>query len=248
MLAQVWPISWQAAIGTRLPGISELIDHRRRRVLLRQMGLRTTYRVLTIYSFALGILGIFLLTVTNRVGQRLTFGKPLIGTNWLSSGLINMLQQVVVGVAMLGGAMLVGGPLPQKSAELIDDFARRFLGEKRLNFEFRPSYGALLVARLAVIVPLCLTVGLLSSERRLSLAGEILCVMTRFIAAACLIACASGALATWLSRKKLRWPVTFWFALWVVPEIARLVSPSTPTLRSATSWFLTTAAGTWGPH
>lgn len=212
------------------------------------MGLTTTYRVLTIYSFALGIFGILLLTATNRIVQRTVFGHALIGMNWVSSGLINMLQGVVVGVAVLGGALLVGGPLPPRSADLIDDFARRYAGENHHILEINPTYGAVLLARLAVIVPLCLTVGLLFSERRLTLGGEILGVMSRFIAAVFLVACVSGALATWLSHMNLRRPVTFWFALWVIPEFARLVAPSTPTLRSAFSWFLTTAAGTWRPH
>ncbi len=202
--------------------------------------------MLTAYSLALGIPGCALLAVASHWVPEATSGRAWLGTNIVRAGLINWLQGIVLGVVAIGGAILIRGPFPQKSIEILDDFGQRFSGQGHIGLKVRPIHGALLLARLAAIVPLCIILGSLIGEKRLNLSVNILGVMSRFLAAVLLFACICGAAATWLNQRKLRWPVTTWFAIWIVPEIVRLGVPESPTCRSIFGWFVSTAIGTWG--
>ena len=160
---------------------------------------------------------------------------------------MDWLQGIILGVVVIAGAILIRGPIPNSSLEIFSDFANRYFGRQQLELNFHPAHGALLLARLAAIAPLCITTGLLIGERRLNVSLNILDVMGRVLAATMLFACVCGAAATWLNQRKLRRPLATWVAIWIVPEIVRLVAPDSPTCRSIFGWLLATVVGPWGP-
>jgi hypothetical protein len=204
--------------------------------------------MLTLYSFALGIPGCAFLAVAGHLGQRTTSAVSWIGTDWAFAGLMSGLQGIVVGTAAIGGAILVRGPLPIGAAEVIDDFELRFVGPGHHGLKVRSVHGAMLLARLTSIVPLCWTAGLLIGERNLILSLRILGMMSCFVSAALLVACICGALATWLNQRRLHGSLAIWFTAWVAPEVVRLFAPESPTCRSLFDWFLSAATGSWVIH
>lgn len=217
------------------------------RLIIRQISQKRSIRLLTFYSFALGIPLSVALAFMSHWGSQSTSGRSWIATNLISTQLTSWLQGVVLGVAAVGGAILVRSPLPNGVEEIIDDFARRFTSRGHGGLKVQPLHGAILLARLVCIVPLCLTAGVLVGERKLSVAIQFAAAMCRFIAAGASMAFVCGALAIWMHQRKLRWPLTTWFTLWVAPEIVRLFAPESPSCRSVFFWILSAAAGSWGP-
>jgi hypothetical protein len=151
-----------------------------------------------------------------------------------------------MAVVFIGGSMLVLGPLPRRSRELLGDFAGRYQGTRDLGLVIRPLHGALLLARLAIIVPVWIAAGLIIGEADFHLGSHLMGVMSRFIASTLLLGCLCGALAIWLYKRKLRWPFVTWLALWIAPEVIRLIAPGSPTFRTVFVWLFSTQLGNWG--
>jgi hypothetical protein len=221
---------------------------REQQILLRQMSQRTGFRLLNAYSVALGIGGLAALSFMDRTGRRSAIGHFWLDAHSVSNAFTRYAVEIVLAVTAIGGAIIVRSPLPGTTAALLGDFARRFRGPLNACFTVRPAHGAWLLARVALIVPLFLAIGFLISVRRFDVMTRSLGSLVSFAVAVSIVACVCGALAAWLSSKSLRWPVSTWWAIWVVPEIVRLIAPDTPTCHSMFTWLLLSAAGSWGSH
>ena len=213
--------------------------------LLRQMNQRATVRMLTLYSYSIALPGCVLLAVRSHWGPLSSGGPSWLASSAILARLTHWLQGAVFVVVLIGGSILVTGPVPQRSSEVLDDFAGRYLG-RNIGLIIRPWHGALLLARLAVIVPFWVGAGLVIGEANFHLGTHLLNIMSHFITGTLLLACPCGALAIWLNQRELRWPLGTWLAIWIVPEIFRLTLPESPTLRTVFGWFLSTTVGSWG--
>ncbi len=220
---------------------------RERQILLRQMSQRTGFRLLNAYCVALGVSGLAAMSFIDRTGRRLAVGHSWLDSQLASNAFTRYAAEMVLAITAIGGALIVRSPLPGTTATLLGDFARRFRGPQDASFTVRPIHGAWLLARVALIVPLFLAVGFLISVRRFDVMTRSLGPLVSFFVAVSIVAGVCGALAVWLSSKSLRWPVSIWWAIWVVPEIVRLIAPDTPTCHSMFTWLLL-SAGPWGFH
>ena len=212
------------------------------------MSQRTSFHLLAAYCLALGISGGAIFALGARISQRMSLGRYWLETGLVSRVTTDYLEGIVLAVIAFGGAIVVRAPLPQELLILLDDFSRRFMGQREFALNIRPVHGALLLARLTAIVPLFVIVGLLIGERRLDIAFSLAGALTRFLIVALIISGTCGGLAAWLGLKRLRWPLTTWFAIWVIPEIVRLAVPGSPTCRTTFSWLLSAAASSWSPN
>ena len=224
------------------------MTQRELRFLLRQMSQRTSVRLLTSYCFAIGLSGLVFLSLAGHLGKGDRPGRSWFELSFITNTLASQVEQIILLSTAIGGAILVRSPLPQISRELLEDFSRRFNGLRKFSLTIRPVHGALLLTRLVVIVPACLAVGLLIGERKLNTALNMVSSMLGLVIATGLIAGICGAFATWLCSKNLRWPMTTWFAIWIVPELLRLIAPDSPTCRSMFTWLLSSAAHGWSSN
>ena len=218
------------------------------RFLLRQMNQRSSLRLLTSYCVAIGLSGLIFVSLAGHFGKGSTSGRSWPLASSLSNALASQAQGIVLLITAIGGAILVRSPLPRVSRDLLDDFARRFSGRRELGHAIQPMHGALVLARLAVIVPACLAIGWLIGERKLDTALNLALPMLGFVVATGFIGGICGAFATWLGSRNLRWPLTTWFAIWIVPEMLRLLAPESPTCRSIFTWLLSAASRGWGTN
>ncbi len=84
--------------------------------------------MLAVYSYSIALPGCVFFAVRNHGGRLSRDGQ-----SWLASGeglarLTSWLQGAVMAIVLVGGSMLVLGPLPRRSRELLDDLAGRYQG------------------------------------------------------------------------------------------------------------------------
>jgi hypothetical protein len=215
------------------------------RFTLRQMSDRASIRVLTAYVWTIAVTGFVLVVITGSHGQ-----APLNGRNWpaldaIGFELFAYLRGVCVAVVAIAGAILVHSLLPAKATEVLDDFSQRFFGYHFAR-HVRPIHGALLIAKLSIIVPSSLAIGLLLNAKSSAANSHLLGVMIRFIVGTLLVSIVCGFGAVWLSQKKHKWALSTWSAIWLVPEGLRMLHADIPTCRSLIVGFLTAITQPWG--
>jgi hypothetical protein len=231
----------------RRPLTSQLMALESPLPLARQMRQRATYRLLVAYSVGVAITCSLWLVVATHWGHANTFGGVLLGAAGGSDALVrsftnDVLSVLTGGISVVGGAMLISGPVPRRPYELIVELMQRFVPPAERRLRVHPIAGGLLLARAGAILPVCLGVTGLFVEHQLTHGWEILMLCLRLAAAVVLVLGAVGTAATWLSGKHWRHPVVLWLAIWLVPEVAHLAHPGFPTPYQLSKSFLTALA------
>ena len=215
------------------------------RFTLRQMSDRASIRILTIYVWTIAVTGFAFVVMAGSHGQTPSTGSHWLALNAIGFELFAYLRGVCVAVVAVAGAILVHSLLPGKATPLLDGFSRRCFGYHFAQ-HIRPIHGVLLIAKLAVIVPSSLAVGLLVTAKSSPANSHLLSGMIRFIVGTLLIAAVFGIGAVWLSRKRQKWALLAWAAIWLVPEGLRMLHADIPTCRSLIVGFLTAMTQPWG--
>jgi hypothetical protein len=221
-------------------------------LLARQIRHRSTYRLLVAYSVGVAITCSLWLAFCTNWGRGDASGGLLIAAAGGSDAIvrsfaIDVLNVAVLGISVVGGGMLISGPVPTRPCELIVELTRRLVPLAERRIEVHPVVGGLLLARVGVILPLWLGITVLLAERQLAQGWETLLLCLRLAAAVVLVLGVIGAGATWLSRKHLRHPILVWTALWIIPELAHLAHSSFPTPYRASKTLVTVAASLRAP-
>jgi len=213
------------------------------RFVVRQMGQRPSIRLLTIYSWSIAVTGVVFVALVGATRLTPSLLGPLADS--VATGLLAYVEAVVVALAATAGAVLAQSPVPGKATALLDVFSERFSGDT-FRGHVRPIHGALLLAKLALVVPVSLTIALLLNSKRAATSAQLLPSMFRLAIGTLIVSVICGIFAVWLSRRNLRWPLLTWLGIWLIPEGLRVIDASIPTCRSILLGLLSLLAQPWG--
>jgi hypothetical protein len=212
----------------------------------RQLRLGPTYRLFYSYNVILGLTG----------GLSLLCGK-LLWPAWLGShsnllghSLLNVLlgyiQDVLLANAILVGAIIVRGPLASDTLDFSTELAQRLDPEGGAATEIRPAHGAILMARVTIIGPTPMLLGLVLAQRQLGRFMELIGIACLLLAAISVVGAVVGISAVFVRRMVRHHAVWVWFGLWTAPEVLRLMIPHLATPRSIVEASVALASCGWG--
>jgi hypothetical protein len=201
-------------------------------------------RLLNGYAWAIGVSGFLMLVFAGSVGSKV-FARTLFPFSLTVPLVLAYSRGVSVALLAVGGALLAHSPFPRRVRPLLDTFSLAF-ASMPIERRVQPLHGALQLTRLSAIIPSCTAVGLLCAERSLSTGVHLLIPIFCFLATVGVSASVIGAGAIGIRRAHTSSPGLVYLAIWLVPELIRIMEPHLPTCRSLMLGFMATATACWG--
>ena len=214
--------------------------------LWREVKAGPSYQLLSAYNWVLGGTGGGALLLANRLISN-WFNPDHEALKRMLQRLLHLsIQELFVANIVLAGVVIARGPLARSIRAITVELAGRFEGKGHLATQIRPVHGAWLVARVSMIAPTLVLLGLTLGARHVTTFLALLAFDCTTLALMFAVSTCFGITAVCLHKLDGKHALLLWLGLWSVPEVIRLQITAFVTPRTLIVGALTLVGAGWG--